>query len=92
MKSLDNSWTVYILRCADNTLYTGVTNQPDNRLHQHNHTNKGAKYTRSRRPVELVYSEGNLSHSQSLKKEYQIKRLSRQQKLALIKQKGHITG
>jgi len=78
-------WFVYILRCSDQTLYTGVTKDIDKRLHEHNTDNtKGAKYTRVRRPVELVFSEISDSRSSACKREYAIKKLNRAQKLQLI--------
>ena len=76
-------WTVYIVRCADNTLYTGIAKDLGLRLEQHNRGD-GAKYTRSRLPVELVYSESSASRSAALKREYVIKRLEREQKRMLI--------
>lgn len=75
---------VYLLLCSDNTLYCGYTNDVDKRLHAHNNTSKGAKYTRNRRPVTLVYKEGFDDKSSALKREYQIKKLSRKEKLRLI--------
>lgn len=69
-------WYVYILKCNDNTLYTGVTNDLDNRLHQHNHGQVGAKYTRARRPVTLVYSEEQFNKSEAMKREHVIDRKS----------------
>jgi len=81
-------WFVYILRCADNSLYTGVTLDVDKRLDQHNGIDKnGAKYTQARRPVELVYQEASRSRSEACKREYAIKCLSKQQKEQLIKQR-----
>ena len=77
------TWTVYILRCADGTLYTGMTDDMEKRLKTHN-SGKGAKYTRGRCPLELVYSEELPTHSDALKRELSIKRLSRPQKLELI--------
>ena len=74
---------VYVLECADKTLYTGYTNDLDKRLKAHN-SGKGVKYTRSRRPVRLIYSECFESKSEALKREYQIKQLTRTQKLKLI--------
>ena len=76
-------WYVYLLRCADNTLYTGCTTDPQRRLAQHN-SGRGAKYTRSRRPVTLVYVEQAVNRSQALRREAALKRLSRKEKLALI--------
>ena len=74
---------VYLLRCGDGTLYTGFTNDLARRLAVHN-AGKGAKYTRGRRPVELVYWESFSNKSSALRREYAIKRLPRGQKLALI--------
>lgn len=74
---------VYILRCADDTLYCGWTNDLEHRLKTHN-SGKGAKYTRSRLPVELVYSECADSPSAALRRECEIKKLSRREKLELI--------
>ena len=74
---------VYLLRCADGTLYTGCTNDLDRRLAAHN-AGKGAKYTRSRRPVVLVYREQAADRSAALRRERAIKRLTRKQKLELI--------
>lgn len=74
---------VYILRCADDTLYCGWTNDLDHRLKTHN-SGKGAKYTRSRLPVELVYSEALESTSAALHRECEIKKLSRKEKMELI--------
>lgn len=76
---------VYILRCKDNSLYTGWTTNLENRINYHN-LGKGAKYTRSRRPVELVYYECFDNKSEALKREYQIKQLTKQEKELLIKQ------
>lgn len=76
-------WFVYILRCSDGTLYTGSTDDVTRRLQVHN-SGKGAKYTRSRIPVEVVYSEEAESYSAALKREYAIKQLTRQQKLKMI--------
>ena len=75
---------VYIVECADNTLYTGRTNNITHRVQEHNNARTGAKYTRSRRPVRLVYTEQCATLSDALKREGEIKRLSRAQKLALI--------
>lgn len=83
-------WFVYILRCADGTLYTGSTDDVARRLDVHN-SGKGAKYTRSRRPVQVVYSEECESYSAALKREYAIKQLTRQQKMELIKDMGIIS-
>lgn len=77
---------VYILRCADNTLYTGSTKDLQRRVNTHN-SGKGAKYTRTRRPVALVYFEEWESWSAALRREAAIKKLSRGEKLALIQGK-----
>ena len=77
------SFYVYMLRCADGTLYTGYTDDPERRARVHN-AGKGAKYTRSRLPVELVYREAFGDKSAALRREREIKRLTRAQKLALI--------
>jgi len=77
---------VYIVRCADNTLYTGIATDLERRIEEHNHSDKGAKYTRTRRPVTLVYSETFSDRSSASKREYMIKKnFSRSEKLALIK-------
>ena len=74
-------WT-YILRCADGTLYTGWTNDLERRLRAHN-AGTGSKYTRARRPVELAYCEGHADKRAAMRREWEIKRLSREEKLAL---------
>jgi predicted GIY-YIG superfamily endonuclease len=76
-------WYVYILRCSDGTLYTGSTDNVERRVAVHN-SGKGAKYTRSRRPVEIVYREEYETYSAALKREAAIKKLSRRDKLALL--------
>lgn len=80
---MENTWKLYMLRCADGSLYTGITTDMDKRITAHN-AGKGAKYTRSRKPVELVYSEACADHSIALKRELEIKALTREQKLKLI--------
>ena len=74
---------VYILICADNTLYCGMTNDIEKRVKAHNEKN-GAKYTRGRTPVELVYFETGYTMSEALKRECAIKKLTKQKKLKLI--------
>ncbi len=74
----------YILECSDKTLYTGYTNNIEKRLYEHNNTGNGARYTRSRRPVKLAYSESYSTQSDAMKREVKIKRLSRAKKLMLI--------
>ena len=73
----------YILRCGDGTLYCGWTNDLEKRLSAHN-AGLGAKYTKSRRPVELVYSESFETKEEAMRREYRIKRMSRAEKLTLI--------
>ena len=76
-------WWVYILRCRDGTLYTGITTDPERRLAQHN-AGTAAKYTRARRPVVMVYREPAKTHGAALRREFAIKKLSRAAKVALI--------
>ena len=78
-------WFVYIVRCADNTLYTGITTDIARRVDEHNRGLMGAKYTRMKRPVTLVYTESTDSRSSALKRERAIKKLSKQQKEDLTK-------
>jgi putative endonuclease len=80
--SLDMAWTVYLARCRDGSLYTGITTDPDRRLAQHN-AGQGAAYTRARLPVTLVYWEVVVDRSSALRREHAIKRLSRAAKEAL---------
>ena len=78
-------WFVYILRCADNSLYTGVTLDVNKRLDEHNGIDKNcAKYTRGRRPVKLVYQEALTSRSAACKREYAIRCLNKSQKEHLL--------
>ena len=76
-------WYLYILRCKDNTLYTGITTDVEKRLEAHR-SGKGAKYTRGRGPLELVYQEECGDHPNALRREAEIKRLPREEKLRLI--------
>lgn len=81
----DSPWWVYMVRCADDTLYTGVATDPERRLAEHNGDDRlGAKYTRSRRPVVLVYREGCGSRAEACRREAAIKRLDRRGKLTLL--------
>ena len=80
---MENTWHLYILRCGDGTLYTGITTDVEKRFEAHQ-SGKGAKYTRGRGPLELVYRENCGTHSDALKREIEVKRLSREQKQALI--------
>lgn len=77
-------WFVYILECKDKTLYTGITNNLIKRLEQHNSLKDGAKYTRPRRPVKYVYQEIQTNRSAATKRELEIKKLKRSEKLKLI--------
>jgi len=79
------AWYVYMLRCCDGSLYTGCTDDVDRRLSVHQ-SGRGAKYTRSRLPVELAYREEVADRSAALRREAAIKRLTRQQKLKLMDQ------
>ncbi len=80
-----NDYYTYMLKCKDGTLYTGSTNNIENRLVKHRQ-GKGAKYTRGRLPVELVYLEKCENKSNALKREIEIKKLTKMQKEALIKE------
>ena len=80
---MEGNWYLYILRCGDGTLYTGITNNVEKRLAAHR-SGKGAKYTRGRGPLELVYREELSDHSAALKREHEVKALSRQEKEKLI--------
>lgn len=82
---MEKSWKLYILRCGDGSLYTGITTDVEARLEAHR-TGKGAKYTRGRGPLEVVYTEQCASKSDALKRERQIKALPREEKWKLCKQ------
>ena len=81
---MQREWHVYIVRCRDGTLYTGITTDLVRRVADHNSGKGGARYTRSRRPVALVFSEAAVSRSAATRRELEIKRLKRKQKLAII--------
>jgi len=83
LKQLADRWFVYILRCADGSFYTGITNDPERRFRQHN-SGAASRYTRSRLPVDMVYHEPQRSQSLALKRELEIKALSRQEKERLV--------
>lgn len=76
----NNNWVVYLIRCSDSSLYCGVTNNLQTRLAAHN-SGKGAKYTRSRQPVELVAASSNMSKSDALKLELRIKKVPSSMKI-----------
>ena len=83
-------YCLYILECADRTLYTGITVNVRRRVGEHNASTRGAKYTRSRRPVTLVYSKKFRSRAAASKEEFRIKTLSRPEKLKLVKKQSFI--
>ena len=80
---MEKTWYLYIVECRDGTLYTGITDNIQRRMDEHN-SGKGAKYTRGRGPVKLCYSEECPGHSAALKREYAVKQLTRSQKQMLI--------
>jgi len=80
------SYFVYILECSDGSLYTGITTDVNKRLDEHNNSTKGAKYTKARRPIKLLYEELSSNRSEASKREYQIKKFTRIQKLRLIEE------
>tara|TARA_B110001469_G_scaffold105251_1_gene104538 strand:+ start:350 stop:658 length:309 start_codon:yes stop_codon:yes gene_type:complete len=82
-KSKESSWCVYILKCSDNTYYTGITNNIKRRIQQHE-TNKGAKYTKGRGPFSLVYQNNCKNRGEASQKEYAIKKLTLTEKITLI--------
>lgn len=84
---LGNRWFLYVLECSDKTLYTGITTDPKRRLHEHNFTKKGAKYTRSRRPSKIVFCEEYESRSAAAKIEYRFRNLPRSKKLDIVQGK-----
>ena len=73
-------WYLYVVRCSDDTLYTGITTNLARRLNEHNTSKRGAKYTKTRRPINLVYYELYQSRSSAQKAEYEFKKLTRKQK------------
>jgi len=79
-------WSVYIVRCVDDTLYTGIARNAARRVEEHNSNDLlAANYTRTRRPVALVYQEAAATRSAALKREYEIKQMSRQEKEAMFR-------
>ena len=81
-------WFMYVVKCADDTLYTGITTDVTRRLHEHNNTAKGAKYTKKRRPVALLHSVGHANRASASQAESKFKKLSRKQKLSIINESG----
>lgn len=82
-EKVENKWYLYILRCSDSTLYTGITVDVEKRFEAHS-SGKGAKYTRGRCPLKIVYRELCGTHSEALKREYAVKQLSREEKEQMI--------
>ena len=78
-------WFLYVVGCCDSTLYTGVTTDLSRRVNEHNTSKRGAKYTKTRRPVDLMWSKGYNNRSEAQSAEYSFKKLSRKQKLDIIK-------
>ncbi|MCK5319812.1 GIY-YIG nuclease family protein [Candidatus Parcubacteria bacterium] len=83
-------WHIYILQCRDKTFYTGITTNLKRRIKEHNTSNLGAKYTKGRRPVKLVYSSSKKDKSGALKEECRIKKLSRYEKIEVIEREMRI--
>ena len=79
-----SEWFLYVVKCADDTLYTGITTDVTRRLHEHNNTTKGAKYTKKRRPVALLHTVGYEDRASASQAESKFKKLSRKQKLSTI--------
>jgi putative endonuclease len=75
---------VYILTCVDQSLYIGATNNLERRIHEHNHSKRGARYTKARRPVRLAYQKSYRTLADARKREAELKRLKRKEKLKLI--------
>jgi putative endonuclease len=86
-KKRASAWLLYILKCRDGTLYTGITTDLPRRVRQHN-DGRASRYTRSRLPAKLIFSEPCRNRSQALKREYAMKRLSRKEKKAYIRDNG----
>lgn len=84
---MEKNWSVYMLRCADGSLYTGVTTDPQRRLAEHNgeKAGRGARYTRVRRPVKLVWQEAGHDRSSALRRECAVKKMRKIDKEQLIK-------
>ena len=78
-------WFLYMVKCADGSLYTGITTNLKRRLKEHNHSSRGAKYTKTRRPVELAYHKACDSRRDAIFQERALKKKTRQHKLALVR-------
>ncbi len=85
---MNKAWQVYILTCADGTFYTGITTDLKRRLNEHNSSGLGAKYTRGRRPVKLIYARRLKSKSLASKEEWRIKKMDRSEKMKMVKRKN----
>lgn len=86
------SWYIYVVRCRDGSLYTGIARDVARRVAEHNHASNGAKYTRARRPVQLVYCETAASRSEAARREHEIKRLPAHAKRRLVAAGLHSRG
>ena len=80
-----NMWNLYILKCSDESFYTGITTNIERRVKEHNSSPKGSKYTRTRRPVKVIYVREYETKPEAAQEEYRIKKLTRQKKMELIK-------
>ncbi|RHW76643.1 GIY-YIG nuclease family protein [Colwellia sp. RSH04] len=83
---MKNTWYTYLVRCNDNSLYAGITTDLSRRVEEHNNSKLGAKYTRNKRPVTLVYAKSSENRSQASKLEYALKKLPKAKKEQLIEQ------
>jgi len=82
---MDNEWFIYMVECSDKTFYTGITTDLYRRVDEHNESEKGAKYTKARRPVRMVYFETAENRSMASKREKDIKNMTKQEKLILVR-------
>jgi predicted GIY-YIG superfamily endonuclease len=89
-ETTNKAWFLYLLRCADGSLYTGITNNVTRRCQQHN-AGTASRYTRSRLPVELIYQESHVSRSVALKRELAVKAMSREEKESLVRSERYAT-
>lgn len=87
---MNKKFYVYIVECADGSFYTGYTVDVERRINEHNYGSRSAKYTRSRRPVRLVYQETHADLSSALKREHQIKKLTRKKKMQLVQKEKSV--
>ena len=82
-------WYLYVVRCSDGTLYTGISTDIDRRVREHNGSKRGAKYTKTRRPVKLVWSKEFNNRSEAQSAEYNFKKLFHKQKWEIINEDSH---